>query len=247
MITAIVLTKNEENKVARCLDSLSFCDEIIVCDDFSTDSTCSIAKKYKAKILKRSLGQDFASQRNFALNYATNQWVFFVDADEVVSKELALEIVNVLPKTEKNAFYVHRNDYFLGRRLKYGEFGNSKIIRLAKKDAGFWNRRVHEVWNVKGNVGEFKSYLLHYPHDNLFLFINSINFYAKIHALENYRSGKKSSILLIIFAPVFKFFQNYFFRLGFLDGTHGIVAALMLSFHSFLAWSNLWILQKQKL
>lgn len=247
MITAIVLTKNEEEKIAKCLDSLSFCDEIIVCDDFSTDSTCSIAKKYKAKILKRHLNQDFASQRNFALNYATNEWVFFVDADEVVSKELASEIINVLPRTEKNAFYVHRSDYFLGKRLRYGEFGNSKIIRLAKKDAGLWSRSVHEVWDIKGDVGELKSSLLHYPHDNLFLFINSINFYARIHALENYRSGEKSSIFLIIFAPVFKFFQNYFFRLGFLDGTHGIVAALMLSFHSFLAWSNLWILQKQKL
>ncbi|MCX7928078.1 MAG: glycosyltransferase family 2 protein [Patescibacteria group bacterium] len=247
MLTAIVLTKNEESKIARCLDYLWFCDEIIVCDDCSTDATRIVAKKYpNVKVLVHSLRGDFAQQRNFALSYASHKWVLFVDADEVVSNELAKEISNVLPKTKKDAFYIHRSDYFLGKQLKYGESGNNKIIRLAKKGSGLWQRKVHEVWQVQGSIGELKSPLWHYPHDNLFLFIDSINFYAKMHAFENYYAGKRSSLALIIFAPIFKFMQNYIFRLGFLDGAHGMVSALMLSFHSFLAWSNLWVLQKKK-
>ncbi|MBI4028920.1 MAG: glycosyltransferase family 2 protein [Candidatus Blackburnbacteria bacterium] len=249
MISAVVLTKNEEKNVEECLKTLKWCDEIVVVDDYSTDKTVSLAKKFGAKIYQRHLENDFAQQRNFGLEKVTGDWVFFVDADERVSHSLAQEIstevqVQVHPRGVQG-FAVRRVDVMWGRELKHGEWGNAKLLRLAKKGAGKWSRRVHEVWNVDGVTELLRSPLLHYPHQTMSEFLSDIDQYSTLHAQANLEEGKSSSILKFILYPKLKFLQNYILKLGFLDGGQGFVVAMLMSFHSYLAWGKLWLLQRK--
>lgn len=243
MISAIVLAKNEEGIIARCLKGLLWCDEVLVIDDFSDDKTVEIAKNLGARIFKRRLSGDFAKQRNFGLQEAQGEWVLFVDADEIISSQLAREIKSKLAKTTLSVFYFKRIDVLWGRELHHGETGGLKLLRLARKGAGVWKRRVHEYWDVNGRLGIFSNPLLHYPHQTLAQFLKHIDFYSSLHAKQKYQEGERSSVIKIITFPVLKFVNNWIFRGGFLDVIPGFVVAFMMSFHSFLSWSKLWLLR----
>jgi len=258
MISAVILTKNEEKNIVPCIKSLWWCDEIIVIDDYSTDKTIkkiqnakclpvrragkSQNKNVKLKIIKRHLNGDFATQRNFGLNKAKGEWVLFVDADEKATPALATEIKKKISKTRCNGFYLKRQDFWAGKWLKYGETGNIKLLRLGKKSAGKWKRPIHEFWEIKGKIGTLKNPLLHYSHSTVSEFISDINFYTDLNAKFFYQQKVKSSLWQIIVYPLGKFFINYFLKRGFLDGLPGFVFALLMSFHSFLTRAKLWIL-----
>ena len=246
MISAIVLTKNEERNIERCIKSISFCSEIIVIDDYSNDKTLDIAKRNRAKVIKHHLNNNFSSQRNYGITKAKGEWVLFIDADEVVPTDLKKEILSATKSNDNTlGFYIKRKDFVFGKEMKYGElsssggFGNSKILRLARKKAGRWDREVHEYWKIDGKTNELKNSILHYSHSDVKSFVSEINFFSTLHALSLRKEGKKSSYLKIIIWPIGKFIYNYFFRLGFLDGREGLFVAIMMSFHSFLAWSKL--------
>ncbi|HSX48707.1 MAG TPA: glycosyltransferase family 2 protein [Candidatus Saccharimonadales bacterium] len=239
MISAVILTKNEERNIQRCIKSLQWCDEIVIVDDYSTDKTLSKVKE--CKVFKRKLNGNFAAQRNFGLSKAKGDWILFIDADEIVTKELQKEIATRIKYSERNGFYLKRKDIFLGRELNYGETGNIKLLRLAKRNSGKWKRKVHEYWDINGEMCELPSPIIHYHDTNLSGFITKINYYSEIHAKENIKAGKRSNLLKIIFYPLGKFFVNYFLKLGFLDGTRGFIMATIMSFHSFLSWSRVWM------
>lgn len=247
-LSAVILTKNEEENIENCIESLDFCDEIIVIDDASLDRTRLIAEKLGAKVYVRELNNNFSSQRNFALRQAEGKWILFIDPDERVSKELAKEIVQVIndPTINFAGFYIKRHDFLWGKKLSYGECGSIKLLRLARRSSGRWRRRVHEYWNVAGRTYNLKNSLLHYPHPSLRVFVKSVNWMSDLHGQANLEEGKRSSLARIIIWPAGKFFSNYILRLGFLDGTNGLIAALMMSFHSYLAWSNLWLKLRRK-
>lgn len=253
MISAVILTKNEEKNIEECIKSLSWCSEIIVVDDNSTDKTEVIAERFGAKVYKRKLDDNFAAQRNYGLEKSKGDWVLFVDADERVSKKLADEIIErtwVVEGVKKDrypaAFRVKRVDTLWGKRMKFGELGDISLVRLARRDTGKWKRQVHEYWNVKGLVKDLRNPLDHYPHPSLEEFINDIEFYSTLHAKALAESGERSSIIKVVFWPILKFIRNWILKLGFLDGTEGIVFALLMSFHSYLAWSKLWLSQRKK-
>lgn len=246
MITAVILTKNEEKNIKNCLDHLKWCSEIILIDDYSTDKTIKIARqalrKFKAKIFKRHLNNNFAAQRNFGAKHAAGDWVLFVDADEIVSPKLRNEITKKITKNNKTkGYYLKRTDYFMGKPLAYGETASVKLLRLAQIKSGQWKRKVHEYWNVKGEVECLENHLLHFPHPSLSEFITDINFYSTLHAAEIQKEGKKATVFKVIFYPLAKFFLNYFVKLGFLDGKEGFTIAIIMSFHSFLSWSKSWM------
>lgn len=178
---------------------------------------------------------DFALERNALLAKlakAPGDWVLFVDSDEVVSDDLAAEIRLKIQDLKYQGYYLRRLDNFWGRTLHFGETGNIKLLRLAKKDSGKWERKVHEVWNVSGKVGELKNPLLHFPHPTISEFIDSINRYTDIDTAELSREGKKFSCFTALANPIGKFLVNYFLKLGFLDGNAGLVYAFMMSLHS---------------
>jgi len=247
MITAIILTKNEEKNIKDCLDSLKWADEIIIIDDYSTDQTVEIARSFGAVIYQRKLNDNFASQRNFGLEMAKGDWILFIDADERISPELKEEIELVTRNPQPNnsvSYYINRQDYLFGKLLKHGETGNIKLLRLARKGSGLWERKVHEYWNVGAYCNTpLQHALIHYPHQTLTEFLKEINYYSDLNAKVFYEQGKKTNVWEIIFYPTGKFFVNYFVKLGFLDGTPGFLQAMLMSLHSFLTRGKLWQLQ----
>lgn len=244
MISAIVLTKNEEKNIAACLESISWCDEIIVIDDNSEDKTVEIAKKLGAKVSIRSLQDNFASQRNFGLEQAKGDWILFLDADERISQALWYEIMakTNAPFSPYAGYYIKRTDTMWGKQLKYGETGNIKILRLAKKDTGRWEGSVHEIWKVKGKTDILQNALMHYPHQSVKEFLHEINYYSDLRAQELRKKKVSVSWFTIILYPKAKFILNYIFKGGFLDGLPGLIFAFMMSLHSFLVRGKLWLL-----
>jgi hypothetical protein len=175
---------------------------------------------------------DFAEERNRLLKKAKSMWVLFVDTDETISDKLNKEIESLNPGNF-NGFYIKRKIIFLGH-----EIGEDKVLRLGKKEAGKWRRKVHEFWDIKGKVGILDNYLIHNTAEDLTSYIDKINKYSDIHAGENLKEGKYANILKIIFYPKIKFIINM------IQG-RGFTFSMLQSFHSFLGWSKQWELQKR--
>ncbi len=244
MISAVILTHNEEKNISKCVLALKWCDEVLVIDDQSTDNTVAIAKKSGAKIYVRALSNNFSAQRNFGLQKAKGDWVLFVDADELVTSALWFEIMQHTNNPSENykGFLLKRQDIIWNSLLKHGETGNIKFLRLAKKNAGEWVGAVHETWDVKGDTLVLNNPLMHRPHITIKKFIREINFYTNIRAKELFDKRTKTYWPFIVLYPIGKFIQNYIVKQGFRDGTAGLVLAMMMSFHSFLVRSKLWLL-----
>lgn len=239
MISAIILTKNEEKNIVDCLESARWCDEIVVIDDYSEDKTVEIAKKMGAKVFKHSLGGNFSNQRNFGLQMARSGWALFVDADERLTRGLKNEIQKItssqiLLEHKLCGFYVRRIDVLWGKELNYGETGSIKLLRLAKRGKGVWAGKVHERWEIEGLIGKLKNPLLHYPHQTISEFLKKINFYTDIRAQDLYSKKIKVYFASIFLYPLGKFILNFFIKRGFLDGIPGLIVAILMSFHSFL-------------
>lgn len=261
MISAVVLTKNESQLITKCIDSLLFCSEIIIIDDFSSDDTIGqIQKLYRSnrnksknyneriKIYERKLDNDFSAQRNFGLEKASKSWVLFIDADEIVSEQLAAEIQSEISDTtpKANGFLVKRDDIFLGEKLKHGETAGIWLLRLGQKKGGKWAGRVHEQWIIAGNIGKLQQPLLHQSHQEISSFLSKINRYSDLVASQWKQTGRHISFWEIPVYPICKFLYNYVFRLGLADGIPGLIMACMMSFHSFLARAKYWLKQSQR-
>ena len=177
---------------------------------------------------------DFAAERNGLLKKAKSKWVLFLDSDEKLTPELEKEIPEAISKARgEGGFYIKRKIYFLGNYA-----GTDKVLRLATKGAGKWSRAVHETWDVKTRFGTLSGYIIHNTGDNLRDYIDKINKYSDIHALENKKEGKKPTVFKIIFYPMAKFLQNIYMGRGF-------VFSMLQSFHSFLSWTKQRELEKK--
>src|SRR3989344_7701006 len=192
-ISGIVITKNEEEMIADCLDSLSFCDEIIVVDSGSEDRTKDIAKKMGAKIVEYS-SDDFSEMRNMGMERAIGEWLLYIDADERATPELISNITcsvnkDQISKTESNivAFRVQRKNYYLGNHeWPYIE----RLERLfEKKSLEKWYGKLHESPKVKGNIETLDGYLLHYTHRNLASMVSKTMEWSKIEAEMRFKTG----------------------------------------------------------
>ena len=241
-ISVVILTKNSQNTLEKTLKSVNFAKEILLIDEDSTDDTLFLAKKYGARVINRKLTNNFSAQRNFGIKKTMEDWVLFIDADEVLSKELTQEIKEMSdPNVE--SFYIKRRDIFWGRVLKYGELRaayRKGIVRLIKKNSGIWEGQVHERFVTTKTTGYFKGFINHYSHNSIKEFIVDINNYSTIRAKELQIMGKKTNIFQILFYPIVKFKMNYILKLGFLDGVHGFIYSFMMSFHSFLVRAKLY-------
>ena len=246
LITAIVLTKNEQESIIGCLKSLNWVNEIIVVDDNSTDKTVKLCRQFGAKVFNRPLNNDFSAQRNFALDQASCDWLLFVDADERVSPALKKEILSSVEQNCFNGFLIKRDDFFWGKKVNWGEVKNIWLLRLAKRNCGRWIRPVHEIWEINGPVGRLTGRLWHYPANSLSQRLKKINYYSGLHAESLRREGKTSFGFKIILWPLLKFINNYLLKFGFLDGSRGLIINLLMSLHSFLSQGKLWLLTRRK-
>jgi len=241
MISAVVLTRNEKKNIENCLRLLHWCDEVVIIDDYSTDGTRMIAARLGARVYKHHLAGDFAAQRNFGLRKAKGRWVLFIDADERVTPRLAKEIKKAVRKNNFDGFWLRRCDFLWNMKLKHGETARIRLLRLAKKGTGKWQRRVHETWEIEGRAKKLKNPITHYPHQTIDEFVEHLNFHSTLHARALLNEHSKRGFFWVAFNPLAKFLQNWCFRFGFLDKTAGLVVALMMSFHSFLAWSKFYL------
>lgn len=244
-LTAIILAKNEEEKIARAVESVSFCKHVIVADDSSTDHTVPNAQDRHAEILRLPETDDFSQKRSYVLEKSPTDWVLFIDADEVVTAELADEIRDELKKNKSGitAYNLKRRDFWWGRELRYGETLKARtngICRLINRNNGKWNGSVHEVWVTEGKTGSLRNYLNHYPHPSLKEFVTDINTYSTRRARELHDQGHRFRAFELWCLPLFKFVLTYVVYLGFLDGAAGFGYSFLMSFHSFLVRAKLY-------
>lgn len=198
-LSVIIPTLNEEENIEAAITSVSFADEIIVIDSFSSDNTLSIAEKLGARILCRVF-DDFSSQKNYAIEKAKNKWIILLDADERVGEKLKKEILKLVSKDPINkAYWVYRRNYLLGREIRYSGWQNDKVIRLIEKDSCRYNGQlVHEEIVLPKKVGFLKNKLDHYTYKDFDSFIRKKNKVAQLQAQMLANKKKKFSILLLL-------------------------------------------------
>lgn len=247
MLSVVVITRNEEDRIRACLESVKWADEIIVVDNGSKDQTLGIAKKYTDKIFNENL-QDFASLRNEAMKKAAGDWVLFVDADERVLEPLRKEIEVMISLADFSAYAISRRNIIFGTEVKYSPFWPDWVIRLLKKsDFETWIGQVHEYPKFKGKIGYSKNSLLHLTHRNIDQIILKSLDWSKIDAkLRLNAQHPKMSGLRFLRIFTTEVFNQGVLRKGFFNGTIGIMDCLLQAFSLYMTYVRLWELQQSK-
>jgi glycosyltransferase involved in cell wall biosynthesis len=243
-LSVAIITCNEEANIRRTLLSVAWADEIIVIDSGSTDRTVAICREYTDKVIHQDwLG--FARQKNLAIDRTTGDWVLSLDADEPIEPALADEIRSIMGSHEAlNGYRIPRKTFFLGKQVRYGGWYPDYNLRLFRKDAGrFEERAVHEAIKVQGAVGSTRHAIRHYAYPDLASYMSSINKYSSLAVTvmaEKGISRFKTGWANILLRPVGTFVIKYFFRLGFLDGKHGLILNLFHSYYVFAKYAKAW-------
>lgn len=247
MISAIVLTKNEENRIETCLESIKWVDEIIVIDSYSQDKTTKIAEKFGAKIFQREF-DNYVNQKNWAYSKSSGDWILYIDADERVLKLLKQEIINLVLDDQYSAYAISRRNIIFGQEEKYGPFWPDWVIRLVrKKDFQKWVGEVHEHMEFAGKLGYTKNSFLHLTHRNVDQIISKNLQWSKIDAKLRLDTDhpKMSSwrFLRILFSELF--YQGIV-RRGFFSGSIGTMDAILQTFSLLTTYIRLWEMQQPK-
>lgn len=243
-ISVCIITGNEQKDIKRCLDSVTWVDEIIVVDSFSTDATVAIASEYTDRIYShRWLG--YIGQKAVAKSLARYEWVLFVDADEVVSDALRQEILSVFEAgvpPDVNGFDFPRQVWFLNRWIRHGDWYPDAKLRLFRRTKGHCcGTEPHERIDIEGAVRHLKSPLYHYTYDNIQEQIGTLNRFSSISAEGTYAKRSKGYVLfgLLAHAP-FRFFRCYVIKRGFQDGMPGLIIAVASAFGTFIKYAKHW-------
>lgn len=236
-ITVVIISKTEKiNKMV--IKGIDFAEKIIIVVDSPSRKSKSIGK---IDYYYRSLNNDFASQRNFALKKAKNNWILFVDEDEYVSCELRREIKLLEENSHFVGYLIPRIDVCFHQPLKHGETGSIYLLRLARKNSGKFERTVHEKWEIDGEVKKLSSPLYHIKDNLVNDFIGRMNLYSNIDADILKKEGKPFTIWRLMFYPTGKFIYNYIIKLGFMDGLAGLFFAYLMSIQSLTVRVFQWV------
>ncbi len=244
-ITAIIPTLNEEIHIEDAIKSVSFADEIIVIDSFSTDKTVELAKKHQVNLIQRVF-DDFSTQKNYAIKKAKHDWIYVLDADERVTPALEKEILKAVenPK-EFVGFYIRRTFYFMNKKINYGGVQRDKVVRLFLKSKCKYNGDfVHELIEPKGELGFLKKKIDHFSYRDFDQYILKLNHYAALKTKQLHNQGKKVNAFHVLVKPTARFFIHYIIRLGFLDGFAGFVIAKTMAYGVLVRYIKLWEINK---
>ncbi|HET8885329.1 MAG TPA: glycosyltransferase family 2 protein [Salinimicrobium sp.] len=245
-LTAIIPTGNEAHNIEEVLESVSFADEIIVVDSFSTDETVALAEKYSPKILQREY-KNSASQKNWTIPQAQHEWILLVDADERVTPELREEILQILknPPQEFVGYWIYRNNHFMGQKVHYSGWKNDKVIRLFRKSKCRYEKKmVHAEIIADGKVGKLKNRLYHNTYVTLDKYIEKKNRYAAWQAKDYEKKTGKISIFHVVIKPFYGFIKHYFIQSGFRDGMVGFTISYIQAYAIFMRYAKLWLLRR---
>lgn len=225
-ISALLITLNERNNIDEVLENLSFADELIVVDSFSTDGTVERIKQHpKVQLIQRPF-LNYTDQKSYALAQASHDWVLFLDADERLTPKLKAEILQVTAsKAKPVAYFFLRTFMFKNKVLRFSGWQSDKNYRLFRKSKVKFvqNRIVHETLEVNGTSDTLKNRLLHYSYTDYEDYKAKMVKYGQMKAQEEHARGKKARPFHFVFRPFYKFFNHFIIRLGFLDGKRGVV------------------------
>jgi len=239
-ISALVITYNEELNIERCLSSLCFTDEIVVLDSFSTDRTVEIARRFTANVSQREF-TGFSDQKNAAMDLAANDWAMIVDADEVVTPQLAAEVAKAVEEGRFDAYRMPRLTHFLGKPIRHCGWYPDYVVRLARKSkARFGDRLVHETLDVDGRIGTLKSDLVHFTCRDLHDLVLKTVAYSRAAARQKLREGERFRLSKLLIAPGLIFLKKYVAKQGYRDGLRGFVLCTMGLIGVFLRYAMLW-------
>ncbi len=245
-VSLVLITLNAGAQLSACLESVPFAAEIVVVDSGSRDDTVPVAAARGAKVVHRQW-DGFGTQKQFAVEHASNDWVLCLDADERLSPELAASIRQVLRAPRQVGYELVRCNRFLGRWLRHGEGYPDPVLRLFRKDRGRWtDDPVHERVVCDGPVGRLRGDLLHDSAESLEHYIEKQNRYSTLLAQSLAARGERASVAQLLLSPLARFARFYLLRAGFLDGVPGLVHIAIGCFASFAKYAKLAALSSQR-
>ena len=248
-ISSITIAKNEEANIAKCIESLRECvDEIIVLvDGESSDNTFDIVKSYpnlKYQIVK---WMGYSKTKQYGVSLCSNDWILWIDADEVITKELSKGLIKFKTSSPNcTAYSIPRKAFFLGRWIKHSGWYPGRVTRLFNKhEVKFSENDVHEYLLVSGEIGKLNSDLEHYTDPNIQHYFQKFNRYTSLAAEELVKRGKSFTMIDILLRPIVIFVKMYFLKLGFLDGIQGFMLAVFSSAYVFTKYCKFWELKNK--
>ncbi len=226
MLSVVIITKNEAGHIARCLESISWADEIVVLDSGSEDDTVSICRQYTDKVYQTDW-PGFGIQKQRAVDKANGDWILSVDADEVVTPELRSEIEAALRQEGYNGYEIPRLSSYCGRQMRHGGWWPDHVLRLFRRDCGqFTDSVVHERIIVQGQIGQLTTPLLHDAFINLDEVLHKVNCYSTLGAELLYQRGVRSSLSKAILKAFWTFIRTYWLKAAILDGREGLMLSI---------------------
>lgn len=242
-LSVAIITYNEEKVIGRCLQSVSFADEVVVVDSGSDDTTLTIAQQYGARIFTRKWS-GFGHQKQFAVNQCVNDWVLIVDSDEIIPETTAEKLFDILKNPDHNAYSFTRKNYFNNKVIKNGSWGSDTVVRLFNKNyCHVSDAEVHESV-VYDSCGIVNFPIHHFPRRDISSFLEKANRYSSIWAIRN--SSSHISITTAVAHSCWCFLFNYVFRFGFLDGSEGMIIAYGDMVDTFFKYAKAWELRQKK-
>ena len=238
-ISATIITYNEERNIARAIESLRCCDEIIVVDSGSSDRTVELATNLGAKVVE-SPWPGYAKQKNVAADRASHDWILSLDADEAISEGLEAEIWHIKKNGPKyDAYVMPRLAKYLGQWIFHSGWYPDKKVRLYDRNKATWQGEyVHESVSCTGSVGELEGRILHYTCDSLSEHLRTLDRYTTLAAEQIVAQRRRVGLWHLALHPLWTFVRTYVFKLGFLDGFEGLAIAYMAAFYNFLKYAK---------
>ncbi|MEK7163790.1 MAG: glycosyltransferase family 2 protein [Patescibacteria group bacterium] len=249
MLSAIIITLNEETMIGDCLLSVKFADEIIVVDSGNTDQTNKIAQECGARIIKSVPGSGYDQYRNAGLKSAKSDWILYVDADERVTPLLKQEIEQIISSNlEFSAFEIPRRNIYLGKEMFYGGWGNDRVIRLFQKDKLLqYKNALHEQPEVEGKIGLLKNSMVHFSHRDLEIMLNKTLLFTEYEADLRIKKGHPPIVVWRLFRVMLTEFWHRFIKLqAWRDGVEGVIDGMFQVFNMFVIYTRLWETQITK-
>lgn len=227
-LAVVILTRNEAQNIADCIASVAFADEILVIDSGSTDGTQEIARAHGARVALHPFGDDgFAGQRNFALTQTQAAWVFYLDADERVTDELARELRDIAATDAPAVWSVQRINVLFGRAMHYGGHRSDWCQRLLPRTSASWTGKVHEGVASDLPARRLHGIMQHFTYTTWQQYFAKTNHYSSLAAQALHERGKTASGATVVSHACFAFVKSYVLKRGFLDGYYGFIMSVL--------------------